>query len=340
MTPNDRLRMAQALRDNHENLRMKKLRLLAQLGEVERTETRVEDEFQRAFPDLDFGVPSSTWEDLTATEQVVTHFLAKHGHVRRVLDVLPEFRNWARRDISEIGFRMHLSRLRAKHVVERGYLGWSVATPLLAKALSPPVVPKMPQRTGMEGIRQRARVVKGEGEGPAGVKPLDLAALLPVPDPTPGDVYAHIPLDAPINLVALLMAVEGEMSGPGLGRVRKCIDALLSQQLVVRAGRETYARRGVVEELGPTPMLERVWRHIPTQKAIGIGALAVLVEGDAGERARRATLMRIQRLMTAGWVERVGRGLYTRKARGATVNVDGVELGERVKGFLERMRAG
>lgn len=328
--------MAQALRDSHENLRMKKVRLLAQLAEVENSETRVESEFVRAFPDLDFGVPAASWADLTATEQVVAHFLAKRGHVRRVLSVLPEFQQWTGHNISEIGFRMHLSRLRAKHVVERGYLGWAVATPLLANALNPPVVPKLPRRTGMEGIHRRARTVKGEGEGPTGVKPLDLATLLPVPDPTPGDVYARIPLDTPITLVALLMAVEGIMSGPGLGRVRRCVDALVEEQLVVRAGREVYARRGLVAEEVPTPMLERVWRHIPADKGIGIGALAVLVEGNAEERARRSTLMRLRRLMEAGWVQRVARGLYTRKLRGARVNVEGVVLAEDVRDLLEQ----
>lgn len=43
------------------------------------------------------------------------------------------------------------------------------------------------------------------------------------------------------------------MSGPGLARTRKSVEALMEQMLVVKVSRETYARRGVAKEAGPTP---------------------------------------------------------------------------------------
>lgn len=141
MHEDDRQRLAEHMRYRLLAVRKEKDNLLYKLYQLEAREEELADTFRRAFPDTEFEPPPSTWEDLSDRERVTLHFLARRGHVRRVAEVIQGYRLETGDDVSDVGFRMRLSRLREKRVVERGFHGWSVAPHIFAVALNPPKQP-------------------------------------------------------------------------------------------------------------------------------------------------------------------------------------------------------
>ena len=132
------------------------------------------------------------------------------------------------------------------------------------------------------------------------------------PHASVGDVYAAIPLAAPIALMSLALAVEGRTDREAILRVGQALKALLARELVQEVAPDTYARGGE-RRAGLPAALRDVWVHVPEEKCIALGDLALLVfdRDDAPTRNRLA--VRIDRLLSLGRVERSGRGEYRRK---------------------------
>lgn len=281
------------------------MRALIQLRGQEIEEARILKQLQEKFPGEEIDGPAVAWEDLSATERHVAHYVAHRGRVYRVPSLLPAFAAASGITLTEFGFRHHLTRLVERGVLVRAHPGWAVHERYLLKAREPQPPPQ--PRGGMSEVVRRARAAPESAWSPGSSIARRGRGVL---SPALQALYDRTPADRAFT-------VDDVLDGPaGRDRVSLALRRLLEEKRLVRLAHGIYARAGVEIVEVPLPAQLRVaLAALPVDQAISLCTWAERATGKASEEAIDAMQARAALLKRQGRIQEIGDGLYRRKQR-------------------------